>query len=345
MKDTIAFLRKNQATFLPFAILVFLALATFLTLILTKQRQDIRPKAILSDNGQLTFANLSKTSANNTGTDNFSVAVNMNGGGQNVVGADILVSFDKNKLTLLPANDPGTPGIVQNTLAANPYKTYAPVDAAGAFDRQRVINCANSGGANCPSGAGVIEFGIVSFDWSGNALTTPTTALSPVVTLNFQVKAGAATGPTTLGFVNNGVTATTDSNIVVNPSSGGDPEDILQAPGYANSTVDITIVGISPTPTPSATPGVTPRPSPSATPGPSATPDTCVPASQTGCFDLTGNGTINVQDITQVVNRYGTAPGDALYTIKHNLNCDTVINIIDVTLLANRYNLSSCTRQ
>lgn len=322
MKDTFKYISKNRTALLPFAILLFLAVATFLTLILTKQRQDIRPKAV-ADNGQLTFANLTPATVNPGST--FSVSVNMTGGGQVVVGADILVQFDSTKLTLT--------NITQNTATSNPYKTYAPVNASGAFDTARVVSCANSVGTNCPSGIGVAEFGIVSFDWTGNALTSPNATnsnLSPVTTLTFQVKTGAAAGASQLIFRNNGITATTDSNIVVNPAGGGDPEDILQAPGYPNDNINVTIGGVaSPVPTPRATPRATPA----------ATPPQCTARS---CQDYNNDGLIRVAEIQSIAFLYGVLSGQPTYNAIYDLNCDGRINVADIQSQAFYYNIS-CT--
>lgn len=330
MNSTAKYLRANKARLLPFAILAFLALATFLTLTLTRQRQDLRQRAA-ADNGKFTFANLSPTSVNPGGT--FTVSVNMNGGNQVVVGADVLVEFDEAKLTLT--------GITKNNQNTNPYKTYAPVNTNGDFDSQRVIQCANSGGTNCPSGAGVIEFGIVSFDWAGNALTTPNannSNLSPVTTLTFQVKNNAAGGQTTLSFKNNGISSTTDSNIVVNPANGN-PEDILQAPGYNNSTVALTIGG-SGSPQPSAS--GSPLPSASPTPPPSG--GTCIPATTSNCRDTNGDEVLNIFDINPIGVNYGATSSSSVYSFQLDQNCDGVLNVFDINELGTRYAQYSCTR-
>ena len=319
MKDVSRYLKNHSASILPIAILGFLAVATILTLTLTRKSTEYRSQA-LTDNGQLTFANLNPVTVNPGQT--FNVSVNMTGGGQTVIGADILVHFDSTRLQLI--------NITKNSQTSNPYKTYAPVDTNGNFDTVKVINNASSGN---------VEFGIVAFDWGGNNLTSPnptTSNLSPVATLTFGVKPQSGGGGSQLSFVNNGIAATTDSNIVVN-TPGGDPEDILQAPGYANGTVTVTIGG-------NASPPPTPRPSPSATPG--SSPPSCVLATVSQCFDLNGDGIINIQDITQLANRYNATPSNpTLYSTKHDLNCDSIINIIDITLLANRYNVTSCSRQ
>ncbi len=358
MKDILKFVSANKARFLPIGILLFLAIATLLTLTLTKKNTELRSKAA-TDNGQLTFANLSATSVAPGGT--FTVAVNMNGGGQNVIGADVLVCFDRNKLTLLPAtNNP--PGIVKN-IVTTVYKTYAPVDANGDFDATKVISNANNN-VTCSTGNGIVEFGFVTFDWSANTLTSPTTALSPAATLAFRVNSGVS-GSTILSFVNNGLAATTDSNIVVNPTSG-DPEDILQDTAYAGNMATINITGTaSPTPTatprPSATPSTTPRPSatPTATPRPSVTPSptpapspiitaSATPSPSSGtctvrtCQDYGGiiTGRIDIQDIALIAGRFGIDNTSVNYSVIYDLNCDGKINIFDIAPQAGHFNLT-----
>ena len=97
MKQIFAFVKANKTRLLPVTILVFLGVATFLTLILAQRRQELRKKAALNNTGELTFANLNPTTVNPGQT--FTVSINMSSGGPNVVGADILVQFDKNKFS------------------------------------------------------------------------------------------------------------------------------------------------------------------------------------------------------------------------------------------------------
>jgi hypothetical protein len=331
MKEIVKYLSKNKARVLPVVILLFLAIATLLTLTLTRSKQELRSKAV-ADTGQLTFANLTPTSVTPGST--FTISINMaNSGTNNIVGADILVCFDRNKLNLQ--------GLTQNTTTGNPYKTYAPVTSAGAFDTAKVITNANTVNTVCGSGTtagtGVVEFGIVSFDWTGNALTTPTTSLTNVSTLSFQVKTGTS-GTAVISFVNNGITSTTDSNIVIIPSGGGDPEDILAAPGYTNSTATVTITGTAatPSPTPRSTPGasVTPRPTPTATPG------TCTVRN---CQDYGGliTGKIDIQDIAPMVGRFNITSTDPNYSTIYDLNCDNKINVLgDIAAQAGHWNLA-----
>lgn len=333
MDNSTNYLQKNRARLIPFAILAFLAVATFFTLSLTRQRQDLQQSAV-TDTGTLTFANVSSGTV--SPGNSFTVSVNMNGGNKVVVGADILINFDSSKLELT--------GLTKNTQNNNPYKTYAPVDTNGNFDTQRVIDCANSGGSLCPSGAGTVEFGIVSFDWSGNALTTPnatTSNLSPVTTLTFLVKPGA-TGSTTVSFKNDGITSTTDSNIVVNPANGN-PEDILKAPDYNNRQFSVTIGGSTP-PSARPSPSTSARPSPSSSPTPPPSGGTCVPAATSGCRDTNGDGVLNVFDINPVGVNYGATTSSPAYSYQLDQNCDGVLNVFDINELGTRYNQQSCSR-
>ena len=225
MKEIGTYFTKHKTQLLPLFILLFLAAATILTMMLSQRKQDTRSRAVQPDNGQLTFnspqpALVSNQPPNNT----FTISLNMISTTQAVTGSDVIVSFDNSKLTLT--------GVTKGTSSI--YKTYAPVDTNDDFDTTRVMSCANTGSsggstANCPSNIGNVEFGFVAFDWTTNALPSPATNSTylSAATLTFQVKTTAPSGTTTLSFVNNGITSTTDSNIVVIPTSGGDPEDNL----------------------------------------------------------------------------------------------------------------------
>ncbi|MEK7166593.1 MAG: cohesin domain-containing protein [Patescibacteria group bacterium] len=329
--------------FFPLIILCFLVIATLLTLTLTKKQQELRSKAAQADNGQLTFANLTPTTVAPGNT--FDISVNMNGGGQTVVGADILVQFDSTKLALQ--------SITRNTLSTNPYKTYVPVTTTNNFDSARVIACAN-GTSACPTGTGTtgtVEFGIVSFDLGTNTLTSPNPTNSnvlPVATFRFQVKSGAVSGSSTLNFVNGGTNITTDSNIVVNPQTG-DPEDILQPAPYTNSSATVMIGTTNASPQPSATPNATPHPSASPSPSASSSPSTC-----NACynFDSSSDGRISVIDIQYVAGLWGKNSNSSNYQSRYDIYCGTgtpntspdgQINVLDIQMIAGRWNQNSCT--
>ncbi len=264
--------KKNYSQLVPLGIILFLGIATLLTFIVSQQRQDLMSKA-LTDNAILSFSPTSVTT-NVNGT--FNVAVILNTTPQAAIGTDILIQFDNTKLTLT--------NVTKSTHTV--FNTWAPIvanDTNGTFDVARVKDCANLGTfnnntQNCPSGAGVAEFGVVAFNWANNALTGSFAGvISPLATLSFQAKAGTS-GTTSVSYKFVNLSATTDSNVVANPAGSGNPEDILAAP---TSTVAVTIsttTTTSPTPTPtptrspSPTPSQVPTPTPTRSPSPTPTP-------------------------------------------------------------------------
>jgi hypothetical protein len=250
-----------------------------------------------------------------------------------------MVQFDDCKLTLQ--------SIAKGTSTV--YQTFAPVDTNGAFDTARVVTSANANTNDVNCNNGVVEFGMVAFDWATGALPSPSTnsSMSPVATLTFMVKATATGGTSALSFVNNGITATTDSNIVTIPTTpaGANPEDILAPAPYANSTVNVTIQATtnpSPTPTPTATPVATPNPSPtpSASPSPSSSPTSCL----YDFFPVSGgDGKINTFDIQMVGNRWNTSTGNANYDVLYDIfptsGPNGIINTFDIQLVGNRWGI------
>lgn len=263
MKEFFSFLKNNQVKFIPILIIAFLVIATLITLILGKKSTDLRTKAT-SFTGILSFSppNISGVPGDILSED---VSVILDTGGQAVTGADILIQFDPDKLTFTGMTQESSPT----------FKTYAPItpDNTGTFDLNRVKNCANLGGPDCPSGRGVIEFGILAFDWTAGggtgAITAPFTGImTPVTKLSFQTNPDAS-GTTSLTFKYDGQGISTDSNIVTSPVSGGNPEDILAAP-TSSVVIDFSTTG-SPQPSPSSDPSPTPSPSASLLPTPSPT--------------------------------------------------------------------------
>lgn len=325
MKDVISFIKANKTQLIPVGLVALLAVLSLSINGIVSQRTELRSRAA-ADNGQLTFS-VPVTTVPPGQT--FDASVNLVNGGQTVVGADIIVQFDSTKLTLQSIT-PGTSQI---------FKTFVPVTTAGVFDSAKVV--ANANGTN----AGKVEFGIVTFDWAANALTAPTannTTMSPVATLRFLVKS-TATGTTQLTIKNDGTSATTDSNIVVIPA-GGQPEDILQAPGYANDSKTITIsTTASPIATPNATPNATPVATPIATPvaTPNATP-VATPGSCTArlCQDFNNNGIINITDVQAMAFRYGASTGSPNYAATYDLDCNGTVNVLDMQKQAFKYNQS-----
>lgn len=326
MSNVSFLLKKYHSQLLPLAILAFLGIVTFLTLTLTKRSQELRSLA-LAHNGQLTLSLLSASNIPPGGT--FDVAVNLVSS-QAVVGADILLEFDKTKLML----DPNQPDITLSQGTSSVFQTFAPVNASGTFDKARVITNANS--------TGIVEFGIVAFNWGTNTLPSPNptnSSMSPVATLRFTVKNTAPAGETRLNFKNEqigGTNSTTDSNIVAIPSGGDDPEDILQTDDptpYPNATATVVISGFA-SPAPTQSPGV----SPSATPG--TTPPACTSRS---CQDYNNDNVIRIAEIQAIAFRYGARSDqpNSNYDPLYDLNCDGKILVADIQSQAFYYN-NSC---
>ena len=121
----------------------------------------------------------------------------------------------------------------------------------GSFDQAKVIANAN----NTVSG---VEFGIAAFDWNVGLTGSFTGLLSPVATLTFQAKPGTGGITDSLRFRFDGISSTTDSNVVANPAAVGDPEDILLQPQGSLSSVTVEIITPTITPTLTRTPTVAP---------------------------------------------------------------------------------------
>lgn len=293
---------------MPLAILLFLGLATILVLTVARRTTELRTKAV-SYTGVLSF-NPTSMSLQPGATMTTPVSVIMNTGNQTVVGADILVKFPTDKLELVSLTKE----------AHNSFKTFAPVTSSGAFDTNKVVSTANS--------TGVVEFGIVTFDWGASTVTSAFNGtFSPVSKLTFKAKAGV-TGTAEITYVYTAQGNTTDSNIVHNPTSG-DPEDILAQP---TSKVTVSFGG----------PSTSSAPSPSNQPSPTVgTCNTCYN------FDASSDGKIGILDVLQVANRFGSSTGQPNYGALYDIYCsnnqpDGVINIMDVLQVANRFGQNSC---
>lgn len=314
MNNISRLLARYKTQLLPISLVAVLAILSLVINGYVQKNQEFRSKAA-ADNGQLTLTSLTSTTLSPGQT--FDVAVNLVNGGQAVVGADILVQFDSSKLSLQSIT-PGTSSV---------FKSFVPVSTTGTFDSARVIASAN----NATTG-GTVEFGIVSFDWITNALTSPTasnTTMSPVATLRFLVKTGA-TGSSIIGIKNDGINATTDSNIVVVPT-GGLPEDILQVAPYANDRVSLTISTVGPSPTAAASPTTSPSNNPSPSPSGSA-------CTVRQCQNYNGSSVIDISDIQTIAFRYLAKTGDSNYGIQYDFDCNGLINILDIQKQAFKYN-------
>ena len=304
---------EKYRRFLPLLILIGLTVVTFLTLSLTRISQELRSRAA-ADTAVLSF---SPGTVNVNPNQTFNVATILNTNGQAIVGADIIVQFDQTKLTLetvtLPSPLPAT------------FQTYAPVTTSGGFDATKVVTDANA--------SGLAQFGLISFNWGTEQLTPPFNGvISPMATLTFRAKVGTS-GSTTISYKYDGATATTDSNVVIAPA-GGNPEDILS---NVLSPVAVTIGGTAsptPLPSPSASPAISPSPSASPSSTPSSSPGSCTVRQ---CADYNASGTVDVQDIIRVANRWGLSTGQPNFDVLYDLNCDGTINILDIQREANHW--------
>jgi len=247
-------------------ILSFLLLLVGLTTvsILVQRKQEVRKKAV-NYNAVLSLVTLEP---NPQVGDNFDVNLILNPGGQEVVAVDAVLSFNKSLLEVVDINI--APGLSTN------FKTFAPVNTSGNFDKAQIIAQANN--------AGILSFGALTFDWTADAVTNPVNAVvNPLATIIFKAK---IEGSSTISFCfkNNADDScqeaviqgsTPDTNIV---NSNGN--DVL---GTADSIV---IEAESPggptaTPTPTTTPISTPTPTPTVTPAQPTNTPTPIPPTPT----------------------------------------------------------------
>ncbi len=232
------------------AIFSFLLLLTALVTvsILVQQHQEIRKKAV-NYSAALVLAGETQPVVGN----NFDVNLILNPGGQSVVAADIILTFDKNLLQVMD---------IMPNLTTN-LKTFAPVLADGSFDKDTVIAQANQ--------TGMLSFGALGFNWMADSATDPVeTIVNPLATIVFKA---LAEGSSKISFCFRSTAdascqetviqgSTPDTNVV---SQAG--EDIL---GTADAIVIEAVPAGEPTNTP--TPTATTTPTPTATPNPTATP-------------------------------------------------------------------------
>lgn len=162
----------------------------------------------------------------------FSIPVIVDTDTSNIVGADIIINFDKNYLTL---TDITPSGAISTSL-----KTFTPVvpnDPTGAFDKTTVISDANNNGS--------IKFGAAAAAWS-NSGPTPTITLtssfsgsSTLAILTFQPKQLGSTA-LTFDYTPN---STTDTNLVSPQNT-----DILSVINNLNITIANPTPTLTPTP-------------------------------------------------------------------------------------------------
>ena len=213
---------------------------------------SIAPSAVLA---------FSPDTINTSPGSSFNVVVNLNTGGVGVVGTDLLIRFNKDVLLLEDILISG------NSI----LRSVMPATSGGSFDRQLVLDCANTGSHNgltsaCSRGAGIIQVGLAAYDWSSNTTTGMYTGNFPAATLSFKAlnfgQSSIRFIPTD-GVTNTNFTTTTDSNVVAIPS-GGDPLDILITPTsrVRVNVADLTLITPTPTPKVTLTPTTTPTPTP-----------------------------------------------------------------------------------
>jgi|GEM_PF-3078699 len=244
---------RNYFSKLPVIIgllfIIFLLVSIIITSRLAREKQEVaKSKAaennLLNYNATLTLS--PKTVSVVPGaTFSTPISVSLNTNGESAVAVDVSIAFDTSKLTLID--------LTKETNAI--FKTYLPLNTYRNFDKDRVITKANT--------SGLIEFGLISFDVSGNGGNGAATGavlgiMDPVSKLTFKAKSGIV-DKTNISFKFNSPGSTADANVIVN-APGTDPRDVLAKP-TAVVLVDIAY----PTPTDSPTPIPTKPPSPTPT--------------------------------------------------------------------------------
>jgi len=171
-------------------ILSILVAALIASILLTKKNQDIRRSAA-NKSVSLYFSPDHLNSLSVGGR--FNIRVILSANQKKIVGVDLALNFDKNKLELTNI----TPGKISS------LQTFLPVRTNGSFDKQSVIDQANK--------LGKIRFGVIAFNWQEKQFTHPETSLvNPLTTLTFKLKKNL---DTTISFdFHPG--KTTDSNVV-----------------------------------------------------------------------------------------------------------------------------------
>lgn len=148
-------------------------------------------------------------------------------------GVDLKLRFNPQYLTLLSLNPIAT--------SSTSFKTYLPTvkGSNGSFDEEKVIVSANT--------TGVIDFGLITFDYATKATTAPFTQSTQVAVLRFQAKPTLSNATTTVSFIY-AIGASDETNII--PASNP-PYDLLVDPAQlVNSQITISVL----TPTPTSTP-------------------------------------------------------------------------------------------
>lgn len=157
----------------------------------------------------------------------FTIPVTLSTDGYSISSADVIITFDRSILEVVS---------VRSRSDTNTLKSYLP-QTNGEYDNTMVTNRANQ--------TGKIEFGAIAFlsGFSTGGYNGTLTESNPFAQITF--KSLKATAGTPINFVFNGISNTTDSNLV----SAVDNTDILGK--VQNSVLS---VKTSPTPTPSSAP-------------------------------------------------------------------------------------------
>ena len=138
--------------------------------------------------------------------ESFNLRVKIDPAGVSLTGVDLVLEFDQQVLEVvdvLPRTDL--------------FPTFAPTDDQGSFDKDKVIQMANTNGR--------LAFGSVIYQWSQDQIVDPVSqVVDPWAEIVFRVK---ETQPTTITVVFNGPGQTTDSNLATNQN--GQVVDVLQA--------------------------------------------------------------------------------------------------------------------
>lgn len=217
--------KKNLILALVTATLLLTTL--FIAALSPLRRFFLRPKAANGTLASLSL-NLNPTPSPylaNPNT-NISLPIYLNTDGASIQGVDVAISYDSTILTLVSI-DP------EPTILGTPLKTFSPTTSTGVFNPNLTKN--------------PIEFGVQAFDWNTEATTTYSNS-SPtrIASLNFLVKPLAPIGSSTnVSFVMSPNT-TIDTNIILPTQT-----DLLNTTSQV-SNATITIIGSSPTITPTA---------------------------------------------------------------------------------------------
>lgn len=198
-------------------------------------RKQIFRSGAAGGTATLTLTPNSRAAFSKAPNDTFDVGVVLNPDVNPVVGVDVVLTFDPNVLSIVSAQPIGILPTDDN------LATYVPLNANGSIN----INQANT--------TGELEFGALTYTASpapGQILPPQTVPISPLATIQFQVKP-TATAQTTTIKISSTSGDTTDSNVVSLQSN--QPVDVISdaTATSPDSQLAVTIPGsATPTPTP-----------------------------------------------------------------------------------------------